>query len=302
MINNKSTLILICFGITYFVWGATYLFSAIALEQIPAFTLCGWRYLAAGGITLLVSALMAKPKMPSFIELRNATIAGCLFMGLGATGAIWALYYLDTGLTALIIAGEPLVILLMLWLVDKERPPTRAFLGVILGIVGMYLLVSQDNLVSSANQWKGVVIILLSMLAWGSGSIFVSRSPLPKSQLLNSGLQMLVGGLFSIIVSLLIGEEVLAYSDYTNTTIVAVIFLIVFGSVIAFTAFNYLLQNVSTEKVVTNTYVNPIVAMLLGYYFLEELVTGLSIIAAVLMLTGVFFVNTSKGTKKKPQT
>ena len=284
------------------MWGATYLFSAMALEQIPAFALCGWRYLAAGGITLLVGFIFTQPQKPSILELRNAAIAGCLFMGLGATGAIWALYYLDTGLTALIIAGEPLVILLMLWMVDQERPPNRAFLGVFLGIIGMYLLVSQDNLVSTVDQWKGVVIILLSMLAWGSGSIFVSRSALPKSQLLNSGLQMLVGGLFSICVSLLIGEEILAYTSYTGLTIVSVSFLIVFGSIIAFTAFNYLLQNVSTEKVVTNTYVNPIVAMLLGYLFLGEMVTGLSIMAAGLMLTGVFFVNTSKGTKKKPQT
>ena len=215
-------------------------------------------------------------------------------MGLGATGAIWALKYLDTGLTALIIAGEPLVILIMLWIVDRKHPPMKAFLGVFLGILGMYLLVSQKDLVSGPEQWKGVIIILLSMLAWGSGSIFVSRTNLPKSQLLNSGIQMLVGGIFSWVISLIISEELLPMAEYTSLTITSVLFLIVFGSVIAFTAFNYLLRNVSTEKVVTNTYVNPIVAMGLGYYFRDELVTVWSLVAALLMLTGVFFVNTSK--------
>lgn len=221
-------------------------------------------------------------------------------MGLGATGAIWALYYLDSGLTALIIAGEPLVILLMLWIVDRRRPPQRAFLGVFLGLLGMYVLVSQDSLVSGSEQWKGVIIILLSMLSWGIGSIFVSRCELPKSQLLNSGLQMLVGGLFSFAISLFLDEQLIPFENYTGLTISSVVFLIIFGSVIAFTAFNFLLQNVSTEKVVTNTYVNPIVAMILGYYFRDELVTGLSVLAAFLMLTGVFFVNTSKGTKENP--
>ena len=93
------------------------------------------RYLAAGGITLLLSIIFFSPSTPTFHELKNAIIAGCLFMGLGATGAIWALKYLDTGLTALIIAGEPLVILIMLWIVDRKHPPMKAFLGVFLGIL-----------------------------------------------------------------------------------------------------------------------------------------------------------------------
>ena len=275
--------------------------SAFALDQIPAFALCGIRYLTAGGLSLLISIFFFTPTRPTREEVQNAIIAGLLFMGLGATGAIWALNYLDTGLTALIISGEPLVILLMLWLIDRTRPSSRAFLGVLLGIIGMYLLVSQKDLVSEPEQWKGVIIILLSMLAWGYGSIFVSRSRLPKSQLLNSGIQMLVGGIFSWVVSLFVAEKLLSIGEYTYLTIGSVFFLIVFGSVIAFTAFNYLLKNVSTEKVVTNTYVNPIVAMFLGYYFRDELITNLSLVAALLMLTGVFFVNTSKATKENPQ-
>ena len=292
-------MIILCFGITYFVWGSTYLFSAIALEQLPAFSLCGIRYLTAGGLILLLS-LFFSPSRPTLLELRNAIIAGTLFMGLGATGAILALNYLDTGLTALIIAGEPLIILLMLWLVDRKQPPRQAFLGVFLGIIGMYLLVTQDDLVGGPEQWKGVIIILLSMLAWGAGSIFVGRSSLPQSQLLNSGIQMLVGGIFSFIISLLIAEQLLSLEEYTSLTFISVTFLIIFGSMVAFTAFNYLLQNVATEKVVTNTYVNPIVAMGLGYYFRDELITGLSVVAALCMLIGVFFVNTSKREKETP--
>jgi len=220
-------------------------------------------------------------------------------MGLGTGGAIWALNYLDSGLTALIIAGEPLIIVLMMWLVNQKRPPTQAFVGIFFGIMGMILLVSQKSIVSTPDQWKGVIVILLSMIAWGGGSIFVSKVKLPESEWTNATIQMFAGGLTTYLISLIIREPGFSVLELSSKTIISVIYLITLGSVAAFTAFNYLLRNVSTEKVVTNTYVNPVIAMILGYLYNDELVTGLSIIAAIIMLSGVFIINTNKGDKKK---
>ena len=301
MKNSKTNLIILCFAIIYIVWGSTYLFATFAIEQIPAFRLCGYRYIIASIITLVITLIFFKPtEWPNKQEVVNACIGGFIFMGLGTGGAIWSLNYLDSGLTALIISGEPLVILLMMWMANRVRPANNSFMGVALGIIGMTLLISQNSLVSGPNAWKGVGVIFLSMLAWGFGSVYVSKVQLPQSDWINSAIQMFIGGLSTMIISLLIGESGASISDYTQLTYISLAFLIVFGSVMAFTAFNYLLRNVSTEKVVTNTYINPIVAMILGYLYNNEQITGQSILAACFMLSGVFIINTTKSQKKSP--
>lgn len=292
-------LIILCFGLIYIVWGSTYLFATFALEQIPAFKLCGIRYLVASVITFLIVLSFGNFKWPPAEEIKNAFKAGFIFMGLGTGGAIWALNFLDSGLTALIIAGEPLIIVLMMWLVNQKRPPTQAFIGIFMGLLGMLLLVSQKSIVSTPDQWKGVLVILLSMIAWGGGSIFVSKVKLPDSEWTNATIQMFSGGLTTYLISLVIGESGISIPELTRRTWISLAYLIIFGSVAAFTAFNYLLRNVSTEKVVTNTYVNPVIAMILGYLYNGELVTMISIIAAAIMLSGVFIINTNKREKKK---
>ncbi|MDA8693058.1 EamA family transporter [Saprospiraceae bacterium] len=291
-------LIILSFASTYIIWGSTYLFSSYAIEEIPAFRVCGYRYTAAGLIILAFFGLKGVKEKPTKLELINTCKAGFIFLGLGTGGAIWALNFLDTGLTALIIAGEPLLIVFLIWLIKKRPPARQTFLGIFLGILGMYLLVSQSTLVSGDDQWIGVLVIFLSMLAWGIGSIFVNDAPLPSLPFLNSGLQMLVGGIATFAISFLIGEQSVPIYEVSNRTLYSLLYLIVFGSIIAFTAFNYLLKNVATEKVVTNTYINPIIAMGLGYYFKDEIITNQSILAAMIMILGVFIINTNRLKKK----
>lgn len=287
-------LIIISFAIIYIVWGSTYLFSSYALDQIPAFKLCSIRYLVSGLITFCIMLFFFRPEIPSRAELINASIAGFVFLGLGTGGAIWALNYLDSGMTALIISAEPLIIVLMMWVANQRKPANQAFIGIALSMLGMYLLVSQKELVSSPEQWRGVLVIFLSMLAWGGGSIFVSKAKLPDSQWLNSAIQMTVGGLATLVISLILREESFSWSVLTTKTLGSLAFLIVFGSILAFTAFNFLLRNVSTEKVATNTYVNPIIALYLGYQFNDEVISLVSMLAALIMLAGVFIINSNK--------
>jgi len=132
------------------------------------------------------------------------------------------------------------------------------------------------------------------MCSWAYASIFVGKVDLPKNYFVNTGYQMLIGGFMLLIVSLLLGETWISPTEWNTQVLWSVIMLIVFGSIVAFTAFNYLLQKVSPEKVATNSYVNPIIALALGWYFLDEVITTQSVIAAVILLTGVYFINSKK--------
>jgi len=132
------------------------------------------------------------------------------------------------------------------------------------------------------------------MLSWAYCSLFVSKADLPSNFFVNTGYQMLFGGSMLLIASTVIGEERIPISSWNTEVLNSMTMLIIFGSIVAFTAFNYLLSKVSPEKVATSTYVNPIVALILGWYFLDETISMQSIIAAAILLTGVYFINTKK--------
>jgi drug/metabolite transporter (DMT)-like permease len=140
----------------------------------------------------------------------------------------------------------------------------------------------------------GMLMIFACMLSWGYGSLFVGKADLPRNYFVNTGYQMLIGGIMMVITSLLLGEKWSYPMEWSVPVQYSMLLLIVFGSIVAFTSFNYLLKVVSPEKVATSTYVNPIIAMVLGWYFLEEQITVQSIIAAVILLTGVYFINTKR--------
>ena len=211
---------------------------------------------------------------------------------LGRRIDFYTVQYLDTGLIALITAGQPLLILLMMWGLQAKKPAKQAYWGILLGIIGMYLLVSQKVLIASPNQWKGVLCVFGSMLSWGYGTILVSERDMPKPHTSNSAIQMIFGGSCLIIFSFLV-EDPLAINlgELQMTTWLAMIYLVFLGSIVAFSAFNFLLTKVSPEKVATSTYVNPIVAMFLGWWLRDELITLQSVFAAGIMLAGVFFIN-----------
>jgi drug/metabolite transporter (DMT)-like permease len=166
--------------------------------------------------------------------------------------------------------------------------------GVVLGILGMYLLVSQEGLVINDNSIVGIIMILACVLSWSYASIFVSKADLPSSFFVSTAYQMLAAGCILLSVSFFINEPWLSPLDWSVSARWSMILLIVFGSIVAFTAFNYLLKVVSTEKVSTSSYVNPVIALLLGWYILDEHISMQSIIAAIILLTGVYFINSKK--------
>ncbi len=210
----------------------------------------------------------------------------------------YGLQFIDSGFTALLISTQPLILIIMLYFLEKKRILPRSIIGVILGMLGIFLLVNQGEVTLGNEKWLGIGAVFVALICWGYGSIFVSKVDLPQNSLVNTGFQMFFGGLMMLIVSFLLGEPISALEDLSTKVILSMLYLITFGSIVAFTAFNYLLISVSPEKVATSTYVNPIVAMLLGWWILDENINSQSIAATILLLIGVYFINSTK--RKKP--
>ena len=303
MEEKSPPLILIAgaFAAIYVIWGTTYLASYFAIQSIPVFLMCGSRFVTAGTL-LLLAGLIFQPGRPTLRNVAHATWAGFLFLVIGTGGVVWAEQYVDTGLTALIISTQPLIVALMLIGINRQRPPWSSFFGIGLGMLGMGLLVTQGEVFSQASDWWGIASIGIAILAWAYASVIIKKLDLPKAQMQNSGLQMLCAGIILILISLISGEASgFSFSELTQKSFLSWLFLIVFGSWIGFLSYNFLLQHISPERVSTNTYVNPVVAMLLGWALNNEKLTRTSILAAVLMLTGVFIINMRKYFKKRAQ-
>lgn len=291
---KNPTLIILAFFAIYVIWGSTYLLNKIAVTELPAFMLAGMRFIVAGILIFLIARIMGLKIVITWRQFFNTAIAGFLFLGFGNGVVVWALKFVDSGFAALEISAQPLVVLLLMRLIQGKKIKTMSIVGVVLGFIGIYLLVSQKEIISQDGSVWGMILIFLAMLSWGYGSLFVAKADLPKNYLVNTGYQMLTGGGMMLLFSGLIAEQWTSPLTWSSEVQWSMVLLIIFGSIVAFTAFNYLLQVVSPEKVATSTYVNPIIALLLGWYFLDEQITLQSIIAAIVLLTGVYFINTKK--------
>lgn len=291
---NSKVLIIIAFFAIYVIWGSTYVFNKIAVTQLSPLFLSATRFTFAGIIILIISKALKYPLKITKKQILNSAIAGFLFLVYGNGVFVWSLKYINSGFAALLASTQPLFVLLLLRLIDGKKMQKKSIIGVALGVFGMYLLVSQQNITTDETNIIAIFMILSCVLSWSYGSVFVSKADLPENFFVSTGYQMIAASVFLIIGSLLFGEEILLPNEWSNDVLLSMIFLITFGSIIAFTAFNYLLKNVATEKVATSAYINPIIALILGWLVLEEQLTNQSIVAAVILLTGVYFITSRK--------
>ncbi len=287
-------IVIAAFFAIYVIWGSTYLLNKIAVAELPPLMLAGVRFVVAGGLIFLLALLSGKNLKITKKQFGNTVLAGFLFLTFGNGIMVWALKYVDSNFAALEVSAQPLIILLMMWILQGKKIRPMSLIGVFLGIVGMYLLINQKTVMAQENSTIGILMIFAAMLAWGYGSLFVGKGDFPDNYFVNTGYQMFNGGILLGVMSLIFGESWSSPMEWSEQTLWAMLLLVVLGSIVAFTSFNYLLKSVSPEKVATNTYVNPIVAMFLGWYFLDEAITLQSIIAAVILLTGVYFINSKK--------
>lgn len=281
--------IAIALGAVYVIWGSTYLAIRFAIETIPPFLMAGTRYLTAGILIYGWSRLRGAPR-PTLIQWRSALILGAFLLLVGNGAVVWAEQHVDSGLAALLISTEPLWIVILVWLrTGRKRPDWRVIAGLVLGFVGLMLLVRPGS--GSINA-LGAGALVLASLSWAWGSIYGQRAPLPTSPLATTGMQMLSGGTLLFLTSALTGEfSRFAPAAVTAKSLLALGYLIVFGAIVAFTAYVWLLRVAPPVLVSTYAYVNPVVAVLLGWFFAGEPLTLKTVGAAAVILTGVALIS-----------
>lgn len=291
---KNTTLIVLAFFSIYVIWGSTYLLNKIVVTEVSPLFLASIRFLSAGTLIILIARILKLPLKVTKTQIKNSIIAGFLFLVYGNGVFVWALKYVDSGFAALIASTQPLFVIFLMRLLYGSKIHLKSMIGVALGIIGMYLLVSQDELILTNDSIIGIVMIFSCVICWSYASIFVSKADLPPSFFVSTGYQMLAAGMMLILVSLVLGEPWLSPMSWSLNAQGAMVLLIIFGSIVAFSAFNYLLKVVSTEKVSTSAYVNPVIALLLGWYVLDEHISIQSLIAAFILLTGVYFINSKR--------
>ena len=298
---NSKALIILAFIAIYVIWGSTYLLNKIAVAEIPPFFLAAIRFFCASVIIFSIAKVMKLDLSITKRKLLNSTFVGFLFLVYGNGVFVWSLKYVDSGFAALLASTQPLFVLLLMRLIDNKKMKPKSLIGVVLGVLGIYLLVSQKELVTNESMLLGIAMIFSCILVWSYASIYVGKADLPKNYFVSTGYQMLIASFMLILGSLLFGEVWVSPLDWSIDVVWSMLLLISFGSIVAFTAFNYLLKEVSPEKVSTSAYVNPVIALFLGWYILDEQLSTQSIIASVILLTGVYFITSRKRNPKTAQ-
>ncbi len=278
----------------YLAWGTTYLAIQYAIESIPPYFMSGTRFLVAGLVLYLWRRLAGDPT-PTPAQWRSASIIGTFLLVGGIGGVGLAEQYVPSGIAALIIAATPLwVVLLQALPPDRLRPTLLSMGGVMIGLLGIYILVNplQSGGQPGGYNLLGVAILLLAALSWSIGSIISHRADLPKSSLLSTGMQLLVGSAGSYLVGLLTGETSrLDLGAVSPSSMVGLAYLVVVGSLIGFVSYTWLLRVAPTSLVVTYAYVNPLVAVVVGSLIAGEVLTMRVLIATPLILSAVLLIH-----------
>ena len=280
--------------IVYVVWGSTYLGIAVMIETLPPLLAAGVRYVVAGLLMLgglaaytRISRRTEPAERPTAVHWRSAFIVGTLLLLGGNGGVVLAEQYIPSGVAAVLVATMPIWLATFDALLNRRRPSGLVIGGLVAGIVGVAILLAPVEGIDQLDP-LGIVLVILAAISWAAGSLYARRAPLPRSQLLGTGIEMLAGGIVLFLAGTLIGEigstDVEAFS---LRSLLALAYLIVFGSIVAFTAFTWLLGNVPVSTLGTYAYVNPIVAVALGAIFLSEPITPRTLIAAAIIIGAV---------------
>jgi drug/metabolite transporter (DMT)-like permease len=290
--------IIAAFASIYVIWGSTYLAIMYAVETIPPFLMGGVRFLVSGTILYLWSRYRGAPK-PTGIHWRNAIVAGG-FLLLGGNGAvIWAEQFVPSGLTALLVSILPFWLVIIEWVRPPRRRPSGAVLiGLILGFVGIIVLVGPSSAGGNGNVAPlGAFVLILGSLSWAIGSFWSRDAQLPESGLLTTGMEMLGGGALLMIVGALSGEFAqLDVHAISKASAIGLLYLVTFGSLLGFTSYIWLLGKVSPARLGTYAYVNPLVAVMLGWAIAGERLSIRTGIAAAIVICAVALITTARST------
>jgi drug/metabolite transporter (DMT)-like permease len=277
--------------VVYVVWGSTYLFILLAERTLPVFAMSSLRFLIAGGLLYAWSIRRGDrvADRPGWRQwLASAVIGAGLFL-VGNAGVAWAEKRVNTGIASLIIAAVPLWMALFDRVACGQRLSRTAVTGLAIGFGGVGLLAWPSG--PSHIDIEGAIALLLSGAAWASGSLYSRRAPLPRRQFVSAGMQMLTGGVMLAIVAAATGEWTSIHHVSTGS-ILALVYLITIGSWLAFTAYTWLLRTTRTSLVSTYAYVNPLVAVFLGWAVENEPISARTIVAGLVVLAAVALIVT----------
>jgi drug/metabolite transporter (DMT)-like permease len=285
--------LLTAFALVYVIWGSTYLGIRFAIETIPPFLMAGMRFLIAGGI-LYASVMLRGARAPTRRQWVAASIIGALLLLCGNGAVVWAELRVPSGLVALMVATEPLCVVILDWARPRgQRPRAGELIGLLLGFAGVAILVSPVALVGAGLDIDpiGAVVVFVAVVSWAVGSIYSRHAPAHESAFLMTGMKMLAGGFFLLLAATVAGEwSRLDIGAISTKSWLAFGYLTVAGALVGFTAYIWLLKNTTLARASTYAYVNPIVALLLGWWLANEPMNGRVVVAAAVIVAGVVIV------------
>jgi len=300
---DPSTLrLLLAFAAVYFIWGSTYLAIRFAIETIPPLLMAGVRFVVAGGVLYAWARAHGAPR-PTGRQWRDAAIAAALML-IGGNGAVvLAEQWVPSGLAALIVSAVPLWMVLLDWRWgSRSRPTRRVVVGLVAGFGGVALLAGSPGVgKGGVMEIIGAVLLLFGGAFWAAGSLFSRYAPRPQHPGVWVATQMLTGGLMFMVISAAVGDlGGLDLGAVSLKSMLALLYLIVFGALVAYSAYVWLLVVSTPARAGTYAYVNPVVAMVLGWGLADEPVGPRSIVAAVIIVGSVVIITTESRGSRPP--
>lgn len=283
------------YAAVYIIWGSTYLAILFAIETLPPFLMASVRFLVAGGFLYTWTRLRGGER-PLRAHWVAATIIGG-FLLLGGNGAVvWAEQRVSSGMAALLIATLPLWMVLVDWLrPGGTRPTGRVILGLVVGFAGLVYLIGPDDAGVESVDRIGAAVLLFGSLSWAIGSIYARTAPRPRTPLLGTGMEMLAGGALLLVLGLAAGESPqVQLAAVSSRSALALLYLIVFGSLIGYTAYVWLLRVSTPARVSTYAYVNPVVAVFLGWALAGESLGARTLLGAAIIVGSVVIITGPK--------
>ena len=285
--------LLTAFAAVYLIWGSTYLAIRFAIETIPPFLMAGFRFLIAGAVMYWLVRLRGASR-PTGRQWLWATVVGALLLLGGNGGVVWAEQTVPSGLAALLVATEPLWVVLIDWVRPGGVRPLRGeVVGLLLGFAGVAVLVIPVDLLGAGLEVDlvGAAALVFAALAWAAGSVVSRQAPAHESSFVATAMKMLTGGVLLVVAGTITGEWArLEVAAITPRSWFALAYLVVFGALIGFTAYVWLLKNTTLARASTYAYVNPIVAVMLGWMLAAEPLNSRVMVAAGIIVSGVVIV------------
>lgn len=300
MDQKRLWTLIMAFASVYLFWGGTYLGMKVALDSFPPFLMAGLRHLSAG-LILLTLALIKKEIRPQIKEVLHGVVVGVLMLFLGNGLVAYAELSVPSSIASLIVTTVPFWIVLLNGLFGEKKVPKRLeIFALLLAFVGIILMVFQgQDLKVDALDPFGIGLLLIASFSWATGSLYSRLMPVPKSSYYSIASQTIGGSMVLFVFSFLIKDmHQFSIQNITTASFVAMVYLIIFGSVIAFSAYIWLMKNVSPTLASSNAFVNPVVALFLGVVFAGEVLSQQSLLAAGIIIGAVILLSFSKGTKK----